>query len=127
MAMTGLRRLTTGFGLVEEPPPSEIAREGVPGLLARIPPDHRDEAIELAHWGYGALAGAAYGLLPASLRRGTWAGPAYGLGIWALFELVVAPAFGVRTSSERSVAERAALAADHVLYGAIVAGRPRAK
>ena len=127
MAMTGLRRVTVGLGLLEEPPPSEIAREGVPALLACIPPEHRDEAIELAHWGYGALGGVAYGLLSRSLRRGMWAGPAYGLGIWALFELVLAPAFGIRTSSERSVAERAALAADHVLYGAIVAGKPRAK
>ena len=127
MAMTGLRRVTVGLGLVEEPPPSEIAREGVPALLARIPPEHRDEAIELAHWGYGALAGAAYGLLPPLLRRGIWSGPAYGLGIWALFEVVLARVFGLRASNERTVAERSALAADHILYGAVVAGRPRAK
>lgn len=49
MAMSGLRRLTTGLGLIQEEPPEQIAREGVPGLLERVPPDLRAEAIELAH------------------------------------------------------------------------------
>jgi len=52
MAMTGLRRVTTGLGLLRKPPPEEIATEGVPGLFARIPPGKRGAAIELAHFGY---------------------------------------------------------------------------
>ena len=123
MAMTGLRRITTGFGLVEKPPPERIATEAVPGLLARIPPERRDEAIELAHWAYGGLAGAAFAALPRRFRRGSWAGPLYGVGIWAVFETGVVPlVFGPGFAARPRIGERLALAADHVLYGLVVAG-----
>jgi hypothetical protein len=125
MAMTGMRRMTTGLGLVREVPPEEIFERGVPGLLAEIPVERRDEAIELAHWAFGAAAGAAFALAPRRVREARWAGPAYGLAIWALFEAVAAPALGLRRPRERPTSERAALAADHVLYGLVVAGRPR--
>jgi hypothetical protein len=124
MAMTGMRRVTVGLGLVQQPPPEEIAERGVPGLLAMIPADLRNEAIELAHWGYGALAGGIFGLLPAWARRGRWAGPAYGLATWAAFERAVAPLFGLKQPEERPVVERAMIAADHILFGLIVAARP---
>ncbi len=124
MAMSGMRRMTTGLGLVEEEPPQQIAREGVPGLLARVPPHLRGEAIELAHWAYGGVGGAAFGVLPAALRRQSWAGPAYGLATWLFFEAVVAPLLSLRRTHESRPAERAALAADHVLYGLIVASNP---
>ena len=124
MAMTGMRRVTVGLGLVREPPPEQIFREGVPELLARVPADRRDELIELAHWAYGAAAGAAFGRLPAAARTARWAGPLYGLTIWAVFELGVAPLLGLRGAPERDAAERLAIAADHVLYGAVVAAPP---
>ena len=75
MAMSGLRRLTTGLGFIQEEPPEQIAREGVPGLLERVPPDLRAEAIELAHWTYGGVGGAAFGALPTAVRRQSWAHP----------------------------------------------------
>jgi hypothetical protein len=125
MAMTGMRRLTTRLGLVREVPPDEIFEDGLPELLANIPVERRDEAIELAHWAFGAAAGAAFALVPRRPREAGWAGPAYGLAIWALFEAVAAPLLRLRRARERPAAERAALAADHVLYGLIVAGRPR--
>ena len=126
MAMTGVRRVTTGVGLVEQPPPERIAREGFPGILARVPRDHRDEAIELAHWAYGAVAGAAFGALPAGRRRGAWAGPLYGIGIWAAFEAVLAPlVFGPRFARGPRILERLAIAGDHVLYGLVVGAKPR--
>lgn len=123
MAMSGMRRLTTGLGLVDEEPPEQIAREGVPGLLARVPPNLREPAIELAHWTYGGAGGAAFGVLPAALRRRVWAGPAYGLATWLVFETAVAPLLGLRRTRESRPLERAAIAADHVLYGVVVAGR----
>jgi hypothetical protein len=124
MAQTALRRVTTGLGLVGRPPPERIALEGVPMLLARVPAEHRDEAIELAHWAYGALAGAVYAMLPGPLRQRGWAGPAYGIGVWLLFEAVLGPALlGLERTKERSLSERLALAADHTLYGAVVAVR----
>jgi len=123
MAMSGLRRLTTGLGLIQEEPPEQIAREGVPGLLERVPPDLRAEVIELAHWTYGGVGGAAFGALPTAVRRQSWAGPAYGLATWLFFEVAVAPLLGLRRTRESRPFERAAIAADHVLYGLVVAGR----
>jgi hypothetical protein len=125
MAMSGMRRATTGFGLVRAVPPEDVFERGAPELLAEIPVERREAAIELAHWAFGAAAGAAFGLLPRRAREPKWTGPAYGLGIWALFEAVGAPLLGLRRPRERPVSERAALAADHVLYGLIVSGRPR--
>ena len=126
MAMTGMRSLTTRLGLVRRTPPYEIAEHGVPRLLAAVPPERRDEAIELAHWAYGAGAGAAFGALPGSLRARTWTGPAYGIAIWALFELVVAPALRLPRTRERRWGDRVGTAADHLLYGAVLVGWPRA-
>src|SRR5918992_229616 len=124
MAMSGMRELTTSLGLVRRPPPDEIAVEALPALLDRVPDRYRDGAIELAHWGYGAGMGVAYGLLPQRVRRRAWLGPAYGLAIWVLFERAVAPALRLRDAGERATGERAAIALDHVLYGTIVAHRP---
>ena len=123
MAMSGMRRMTTGLGLVEEEPPKQIAREGVPRLLALVPPGLREEAIELAHWTYGGAGGAVFGVLPAAIRRQAWAGPAYGLATWLFFETAVAPLLGLRRTHEARPLERAAIAADHMLYGVVVAGR----
>jgi hypothetical protein len=123
MAMTGMRRLTTGLGLLEQPPPQAMAEQapGFSALIDRVPPDRRDEVVELAHWAYGAAGGAIYGaLMPARLRRTRWAGPAYGLAVWAAFEAGIAPLLGVEHARQRTVATRLMGAADHVLYGAVV-------
>ncbi|MCP9486477.1 MAG: DUF1440 domain-containing protein [Gaiellaceae bacterium MAG52_C11] len=122
MAMSGLRKVTTGLGLVEQIPPERVALEGVPALVRRIPPERRDVVVELAHWGYGGVGGAAFGLLPELVRRQGWAGPLYGTAVWLGYELAVAPILGLHRQNEPSLAERAALVADHVLYGAVVAG-----
>jgi hypothetical protein len=123
MAMTGMRRMTTGLGLVREPPPDAILRQGFPSLFALIPVENRDEAIELAHWAYGAVGGALFGSLPAALRRQVWAGPAYGFAVWLAFEGALAPLLGINPPSDRKIVERMAVAADHLLYGAIVGDR----
>ena len=125
MAMSGVRELTTSLGLVEKPPPEEIAEEGVPQLLAPVPAAYRDAAVELAHWGYGATMAVVFAGLPRRLRRRAWSGPAYGLAVWALFEAGVAPLLGLEPRGRRPPAERAAIALDHVLYGVVVAGRSR--
>src|SRR5512132_1108006 len=51
MAMTGVRRVTTDLGLVRKPPPERIATESIPGLFARLAPEHPETVIELCHWG----------------------------------------------------------------------------
>jgi hypothetical protein len=122
MAMSGMRRLTAGLGLVEKEPPEALAEASVAGrFLTRLPVERRDDAIELAHWTFGAVGGAAFSALaPPAFRRRL--GPFYGLAIWAAFETVVAPLLGFPHAKRRTVASRTFIAADHLLYGASVGG-----
>lgn len=124
MAMSGMRRLTVSLGLVERPPPEEIAEEGVPGLFSKIPVEYREPAVELAHWSYGTGMGVTYGMLPRAVRSRPWFGIAFGLGSWAFFERVVAPMLRLRRPEQRKTSERVAIALDHVLYGVVVSHRP---
>jgi hypothetical protein len=121
MAMTGLRTVTEGIGLLERSPPDAIADEHARELLQRAKLNS-NVAIELAHWGYGGFGAVAFGILPERFRRHTWAGPLYGLAIWLAFEAGLAPLLGLRHAERKQVVARLAIAADHVLYGAVVAG-----
>ncbi len=121
MAMTGVRTLTVEIGLVGQTPPQAITRQRARGLMRRIPRRRRPAAVELMHWSYGAVGGAAFGALPAGLRRQPWAGPVYGFVTWLGFEAGIAPLLGLNqaTTKERP-AERLALVADHLLYGLVL-------
>ena len=122
MSMSGMRRLTTGLGLVEQEPPEAMAEGSLAAsLLQRLAPERRADAIELAHWLFGAAGGAAFAALSPSARW-RWAGPVYGLAIWAIFETAVAPLLGFRHARRHTVTSRAFLAADHAVYGAVVGG-----
>lgn len=120
MAMTGMRVLTVSLGIVKEPPPQAIFRQRAKGLLRLVPRKRRRAAVELAHWSYGAGGGAVFGALPEDLRRQRWAGPLYGLAVWASFELALAPLLGLEQAKVPRPLDRAALAADHLLYGLVL-------
>jgi hypothetical protein len=120
MAMTGMRTLTLELGLVAQEPPQAIARQRAKGLLRKVPRKRRRAAVELAHWTYGAAGGAAFGALPAGLRRRAWAGPAYGLLVWVGFEAGLAPLLGLKQAKTPRPVERVAVAADHLLYGLVL-------
>ncbi len=125
-AMTGMRALTVNLGLVEKTPPRAMIDKK--GLFRLVPRKKRRAAIEVMHWGYGAQGGALFGLLPEHMRRPVWSGPAYGLVLWLGFELVIAPAMGLKHAKGSRPAARLAFAADHALYGCVVSemgGRPR--
>ena len=122
MAMTGVREVTTSLGLVDAAPPAQVAKHGLPGLFGRIPEDRRPAAAELAHWGFGTVLGAVYSVLPRAVRRHRLTGPAFGLATWAAFEAFAAPALGLPHATNPSARQRLAIAADHALFGAIVAG-----
>jgi hypothetical protein len=120
MAMSGMRALTVSLGVVEESPPQAIFRQRAQMLIRKVPRKRRPAAVELVHWSYGALGGAAFTVLPKAVRRRAWAGPIYGLVTWAGFEAVIAPVLGLTQAKKLRVAERAALAADHLLYGLVL-------
>ena len=128
MAMTGMRVVTVDTGIVKQTPPEAIIKQKARGLLRRVPRNRRRTAIELAHWGYGALGGAAFGMLPEGIRLARWSGPAYGLLVWFGFEAGIAPVLGLAQADKPRPAERLALAADHLLYGLVLSelrARPR--
>jgi hypothetical protein len=128
MAMTGMRVVTVDTGIVKQTPPEAIIKQKARGLLRRVPRNRRRAAIELAHWGYGAVGGAAFGMLPKRIRLTPWAGPAYGLLVWFGFEAGLAPVLGLTQAKRLRPVERLALAADHLLYGLVLSElreRPR--
>lgn len=126
MAMTGMRAFTVDLGIVEQSPPEAITKQRARGLIRRVPRTRRRATVEIAHWSYGAVGGAVFGLLPDVLRRRAWAGPAYGLAVWLGFELGLAPLLGLRQAKRLRLVERLALAADHLLYGLVLSeGRRR--
>lgn len=123
MAMTGMRRVTGGLGLLDESPPDAIADRHADHVLARLG-IRRDVAAELGHWAYGAVGGGLFGVLPRTLRRHRWSGPAYGIAMWLFYEAVVAPLLGVARARQTTAVGRLALAADHLLYGTVVGRSP---
>ena len=134
MAMTGMRQVTTGFGLVEQTPPDAILKQRAPGLLVGMPrlaffvARRQVALVELAHWFYGAGAGAAFAMLPEPLRRrGTLAGIGYGLFTTLLFELGIVPILGLDKFKKIRPIEQLMFTGDHLLYGLILAeGEKRA-
>lgn len=124
MAMSGMRQVAVGLEMVERTPPEAILKEGVPAVLRRVPEHRRTAFIEFAHWGYGAAAGAAFGLLPGRLRASRLTGPVYGVLAWGLFELALAPALDLAHAHRARPQERVALLVDHVFFGLIVGAPP---
>ncbi len=127
MAMTGLREFARGRGLIDDEPPRALVRR-FRGPFRRHVSREQRTTVEAVHWTVGAGGGVAYAMLPDALRRQPWAGPAYGLAVWLSFDALIAPTLGVEHSESRPVAQRAVLAADHVLYGLVLSelrARPR--
>jgi hypothetical protein len=123
MAMTGARTVTTGVVPEEVSPPVAIVERRAPGWFGRLSGRRREALTELMHWAYGAAGGMLFGALPATVRSRPAIGPVYGLGIWLAFELGISPALGIAPTRRRHVLWRGMIAADHVLYGLVVAGR----
>ena len=120
MAMTGMRTLTGNLGLVERPPPHAIIRQRAASLLRRVPRRRRRSAIELAHWGYGAVGGIEFALFrsPCAGSPGRVRSTGWPCG-WAS-----KPGSRRHSDSSRPASggpiERVALAADHLLYGLVL-------
>jgi hypothetical protein len=74
----------------------------------------------LAHFAYGALTGALYGI--ASRRTGLTSGALYGVGVWCASYLGWIPSFGILKPATAHPARRNALMlAAHLVWGAATA------
>lgn len=126
MAMSAVRQVTTSFDLVQQTPPDAILKQRALGMLVRSPKlayfvaRRQVGLVELAHWGYGAVGGAAFALLPRWLHEKRWVGAGYGVVTWLVFELSIAPVLGLRQARRIRAVERLTFLGDHILYGAIL-------
>ena len=100
-----------------EPEPSERLAERVAGQS--LGPDAKAAAAEGIHWGFGAVAGAAYGALaeyyPAATSKD---GASFGMALEALTHEGALPALGLSADPEdMTMRERASEMTSHVVYG----------
>lgn len=111
-------------GLMGMQPPEAIT-ERVLGWRSRLPwrEDESNLAASVAHVGFGAVAGAVFGLarrfVPGATLPG--AGILYGLGVWATAYLGWVPALGILPpATEDRPGRPASMIAAHVVYGAVL-------
>lgn len=102
-----------------ETEPSEELAERIAGheLVAT----KKEVTAEAIHWGFGALTGAAYGVLveyyPAANAKD---GAGFGMALSSLTHGTVLPAMGLAAEPEEQTArERTSEMASHVVYGVV--------
>ena len=83
------------------------------GLSRDLDRKEKSRLVGLSHFGYGAAAGALYGLLPRRLP-----GPLYGLIVWAVSYLGAMPAMSLYRRADKDPASRNTLMiASHLVWG----------
>jgi hypothetical protein len=83
------------------------------GLARKLDRKDKRRLVGVSHFGYGAAAGALYGLLPRRLP-----GPLFGLAVWAVSYLVAMPALSLYRPATRDPASRNKLMiASHLAWG----------
>jgi hypothetical protein len=103
------------------PAPGQVARRVIEGFTQRKLPERGAFPISTAmHWGYGASAGAAYGIVAGSLRRPRAAyGLPLGATVWAA-DYVILPEGGLYKPIWQYDADTLAWdLSGHLAYGAI--------
>jgi putative membrane protein len=102
-----------------EPEPPEVLAEKIAGHELAV--TEKAAAAESIHWGFGALAGAAYGAVveyyPAATAKD---GATFGMALSSLTHGTVLPAMGLSAvPEEQTVRERTSEMASHVLFGVV--------
>ena len=110
-------------------PPREVVDSTVEqaGVDHEVDTDSRILLTTLAHFAFGAAAGAVYGGISGSRRKrmdgytAAMSGIAYGLGVWAVAYGVVLPSLGLHRAATDDTKERnEVLFASHVVWGAVL-------
>jgi putative membrane protein len=102
-----------------EPEPPEVLAEKLAGH--HLESATKTAASEAIHWGFGALAGAAYGALaeyyPAATAK---EGASFGLALATLTHETALPAMGLSAEPEEQTArERTSEMSTHVVFGLV--------
>jgi uncharacterized membrane protein YagU involved in acid resistance len=80
----------------------------------------------IAHFAFGAVAGAMYGAAVGARRASILTGTAFGLGVWALAYGVGLPSLGLHPAAADDTKDRnEVLIASHVAWGAVLGGLTR--
>ena len=102
-------------------PPREITMNvaEVSGAGAPKSEDQQHELTLVAHYAYGAAAGAGYAIVAGVPGPAVLKGIGYGLGVWAISYLGWLPAVGLLPSAtEQPQGRNAVMIAAHVVWGA---------
>lgn len=102
-----------------EPDPPELLAEKISGHS--LTPSQTEAAAETIHWGFGALAGAAYGGLaeyyPAATNK---EGASFGMALAALTHENALPALGLSAApQDQTTREHTSEMATHIVYGVV--------
>ena len=102
-----------------EPEPPDVLAEKLAGLS--LHGAEKEIASETIHWGFGALTGAAYGVLaefyPAATAK---EGATFGLTLMTLTHESALPALGLAAEPEdQTMREKTSEASSHILYGVV--------
>jgi uncharacterized membrane protein YagU involved in acid resistance len=108
-------------------PPREVVDQTIEktvettGEGANLDRDDRIALTTIAHFGFGAAAGAVYGAAIGSRRSSVVTGIAYGLTVWALAYGVGLPSLGLHPAATDDTKDRnEVLIASHVVWGAVL-------
>ena len=125
-AMSAVMLVAQRAGLMGELPPHRIANKTVDRLPgdADPDPDTRERLGWAAHYGFGALAGAIYGVLRSHVRTpgpGTLHGAGYAFGVWAVSYLGWVPALRLlpHATHDRPGRQPSMIVA-HLVFGGIL-------
>jgi hypothetical protein len=83
-------------------------------LKRRLTPSQLCRAIPIVRYGYGAVAGVAYGLLVDRVGGGVAAGAAWGTALWIVGDRIALPAVA---GPDNGQAEHAQAFTCHLVYG----------
>jgi hypothetical protein len=125
-AMSAVMLLAQRAGLMGEMPPHRIANETVDRAPTDADPGPRTRATLgwVAHYGFGALAGAVYGVLRAHVRTpgpGTLHGAGYAFGVWAVSYLGWVPALRLLPHATHDRPGRqASMILAHLVFGGLL-------
>jgi uncharacterized membrane protein YagU involved in acid resistance len=117
--MVGAKRA----GFVGEMPPEKITAAMLQRAGIDRSGDQQDALAAVLHFGFGATAGAAFGVIaPKSLVVRVPAGMAYGAAIWGVSYMGWVPALGIMPPADRDRRDRqAVMLAAHLIYGTALA------